>query len=148
MSVAYLTRSVAFSAAHRYHRPDWSDDENRRVFGQCSNPHGHGHNYVLEVTVCGTIDPVTGYSIDLGELDHLLRREVVAPLDHQHLNHAIPEFHAGGRIPTCENILAWLWPRIVEGLPAAARLVRLRLREEPALHVDYFGGGPAPRDEP
>jgi 6-pyruvoyltetrahydropterin/6-carboxytetrahydropterin synthase len=146
--VAYLTRTVAFSAAHRYYRPDWSDDENRRVFGPCSNPHGHGHNYVLEVTVQGSIDPVTGYSVDLGELDTLLRREVTAPLDHQHLNHAVPEFREGGRIPTCENILSWLWPRIAGGLPAAVRLIRLRLHEEPALRVDYYGGASAPGDAP
>jgi len=147
MSVAYLTRSVAFSAAHRYYRSDWSDDENRRVFGPCSNPHGHGHNYVLEVTLRGTIDAVTGYSTDLGMLDDILRRVVLVPLDHQHLNHAVAEFREGGRIPTCENILVWLWPRIAAGLPAPARLVRLRLHEEPALCVDYYGGGPASFDE-
>jgi 6-pyruvoyltetrahydropterin/6-carboxytetrahydropterin synthase len=147
MSVAYLTRSVTFSAAHRYYRPDWSDDENRRTFGACANPFGHGHNYVLEVTVRGTIDPDTGYAIDLGVLDDLLQREVLRPLDHQHLNHAVAEFREGARIPTCENIVAWLWPRIALGLPQGARLIRLRLHEEPSLQVDYYGGQPAPADE-
>lgn len=147
MPVAYLTRSIAFAAAHRYYRPDWSDAENRRVFGACSNPHGHGHNYLLEVTVRGSIDPATGYSIDLGALDTLLRNEVAVPLDHQHLNHAVAEFREGGRIPTCENILAWLWPRLAAGLPADARLVRLRLHEDPSFRVDYYGGGPARADD-
>src|SRR5690606_25113846 len=74
MRTAFLTRKVRFSAAHRYHRPEWSDDENRRVFGACNYPHGHGHNYLLEVTVRGEIDPETGISIDLSALDALLER--------------------------------------------------------------------------
>jgi 6-pyruvoyltetrahydropterin/6-carboxytetrahydropterin synthase len=142
MKTAYLTRQVRFSAAHRYHRPDWSDEENRRVFGACSNPHGHGHNYLLEVTVAGEIDPVTGYSIDRGLLDRLLDEVVVRPLDHQHLNHVVEEFRSGGAIPTCENILVQIWPRIQAGIPAPARLYRLRLYEDPTLYVDYFGGAP------
>jgi 6-pyruvoyltetrahydropterin/6-carboxytetrahydropterin synthase len=142
MSVAYLTRRVTFSAAHRYWREEWTDDRNREVFGPCANPHGHGHNYVLEATVEGPIDPETGFCVDLGRLDAILRTAVVDPLDHRHVNHAVPEFGAGGRVPTTENLVAWAWPRIVDGLPAGVRLHRLRLREDEALHVDYFGGGP------
>ena len=138
--VAYLTRKVRFAAAHRYHRPEWSDEENRRVFGPCSNPHGHGHNYELEVTVKGEIDPVTGFSVHLGALDELLEREVKRTLDHQNLNHAVPEFAPGGQIPTTENILAYLWPRLEAGMPPGARLHRLRLHEDPTFYVDYFGG--------
>jgi 6-pyruvoyltetrahydropterin/6-carboxytetrahydropterin synthase len=141
MKVARLTRSVRFSAAHRYHRPDWEDAENARVFGPCANPHGHGHNYLLHVTVQGGIDPVTGFCVDLAALDGLLRREVTGPLDHRHLNHAVAEFAPGGLIPTCENILALLWPKLDAGMPQGVRLLRLRLEEEPGLTVDYFGGG-------
>ncbi len=140
MNLAYLTRSVSFAAAHCYHRPEWSDAENRRVFGACNNPVGHGHNYVLEVTVRGTIAADTGFAVDLGALDAALQREVVARLDHQHLNYAVAEFGEGGAIPTCENIAAWLWPRIEQALPAGVRLHRLRLYEEPQLFVDYYGG--------
>lgn len=142
MSLAYLTRIVRFAAAHRYHRPEWSEEENRRVFGACAGLHGHGHTYVLEVMVGGRIDPVTGFSVDLDALDAVLQREVVEPLDHSHLNHAVAEFAEGGLVPTCENILALLWPRIAQALPDGARLERLRLHEDPTLFVDYFGGEP------
>jgi 6-pyruvoyltetrahydropterin/6-carboxytetrahydropterin synthase len=145
MATARLTRSVRFSAAHRYHRPDWSEAENRRRFGACANPHGHGHNYVLEVTLQGEIDADTGYCVDLGVLDELLRVHVVEPLDHQHLNHAIPDFAPGALVPTTENIARHLWPRIAAALPAGAELVRLRLHEDTDLFVDYYGGE-VPRD--
>jgi 6-pyruvoyltetrahydropterin/6-carboxytetrahydropterin synthase len=137
MPIAQLTRKVRFAAAHRYFRPEWSDAENRARFGACSNPHGHGHNYLLEVCVQGEIDPRTGFAVDLGELDELLQREVVGPLDHQHLNHVVEEFASGALIPTCENILVVLWPRIARGLPPHARLVRLRLHEDDTLYADY-----------
>ena len=141
MPLAYLTRKLPFTAAHRYYRPEWSEAENRRVFGACANPHGHGHNYVLEVTVTGEIDPQTGFSVDLAALDALLQREILDRLDHQHLNHAVPDFTEGGTVPTTENILVHCWPRIAAGLPQGARLMRLRLHEDPTFYVDYFGGG-------
>jgi 6-pyruvoyltetrahydropterin/6-carboxytetrahydropterin synthase len=144
MPRAQLTRTLRFSAAHRYWRPEWSEAENRRVFGACSNPHGHGHNYLLEVTVEGEIDPLTGFSVDLGALDALLQERVARPFDHQHINHAIADFAEGERIPTTENLLLWLWPRIAGGLPAESRLHRLRLHEEEGFFVDYFGGEPGP----
>jgi len=145
MKTAYLTRQVRFAAAHRYHRPDWSDEENRRVFGACNNPHGHGHTYLLEVMVEGEIDPETGFSVDLALLDRILEEEVVRRFDHQHINHAIEEFRYGGSIPTTENIVAYLWPRIAPRIPAPARLHRLRLYEDPTLYVDYYGGAPRVR---
>ncbi len=141
----YLTRVVRFSAAHRYHRPEWSDERNEAVFGACANPHGHGHNYVLEVMVAGTPDPLTGFGVDLGALDGVLEREVRVPLDHKHVNHAVAEFAAGGLIPTTENLVIWIWRRLVRSIPDA-RLVRLRLIEEPGLFVDYFGESPAAED--
>ncbi|MGH7576608.1 MAG: 6-carboxytetrahydropterin synthase [Longimicrobiales bacterium] len=139
MPTAELTRRIAFSAAHRYHRAEWSDERNHEVFGACSNPYGHGHNYVLDVTVRGAIDPVTGFSVDLRALDALLKDEVGARLGHQHLNHAVPEFADGGLVPTCENIAAYLWPRLEGGMPAGVELRRIRLHEEPGLYVDYYG---------
>ena len=138
MSRMQLTRRVRFSAAHRYHRPDWSEERNRQVFGPCANPHGHGHDYLLEVVVEGEVDPVTGFSVDLGMLDRVLGEEVVEPLDHQHLNHVVPEFAPGGQIPTTENILLLLWKRIQPRL-GGARLVRLRLHENPDFFVEYEG---------
>jgi 6-pyruvoyltetrahydropterin/6-carboxytetrahydropterin synthase len=140
MRLAFLTRIVTFAAAHRYFRPEWSGEQNRAVFGACANEHGHGHNYRLEVTVQAPVDGLTGFSADLAKLDGLLRSVVLEPLDHRHLNHAVPEF-AAGALPTCENILALLWPRIAGGLDGEARLYRLRLHEDDRLFVDYYGGG-------
>jgi 6-pyruvoyltetrahydropterin/6-carboxytetrahydropterin synthase len=140
MPSALLTRRVRFAAAHRYYRDDWTAERNREVFGACSNPHGHGHNYRLEVTIDAEIDAATGFSADLGRLDALLHEAVIEPLDHQHLNHVVPEF-AAGVIPTCENILIWLWPRIADRLVPRERLHRLRLYEDEDLCVDYFGAG-------
>ena len=138
MPTIFLTRAVRFSAAHRYYRPEWSEERNHETFGACANPHGHGHNYVLEVMVAGQPDPETGFSVDLAGLDELLRVEVRERLDHQHQNHALPPFREGGRIPTTENLLIYLWERVAPRLEGA-RLVRLRLREDVDLWADYFG---------
>ncbi len=131
-----LTRTVEFSASHFYRNPQWSEEENRRVFGKCANPHGHGHNYVLEVTVEGEPDPRTGMVLDLKELKDILQQEVVERMDHRFLNHEVPEL--AGKIPTTENIAATIWsllePRITQG-----RLQRVRLYETPDLFVDCYG---------
>lgn len=134
----YLTRTVRFSAAHRYFRPEWTEERNRKVFGACANPHGHGHNYLLEVMVGGWPDPETGFSVDLSELDELLRVEVRERLDHRHLNHDVAAFGDGGKIPTTENLLIYLWERLAPRV-SGARLVRLRLREDVDLFADYYG---------
>jgi 6-pyruvoyltetrahydropterin/6-carboxytetrahydropterin synthase len=136
----YLTRVVHFSAAHRYFRPEWSEERNRETFGACANPHGHGHNYSLEVMVAGTPDPETGFCVDLARLDALLEERVREALDHRHINHSIAEFSEGGLIPSTENLVIWIWDRIAGEIPEA-RLVRLRLREEAGLFVDFYGPG-------
>ncbi len=138
MPIVLLTRKIRFSAAHRYHRPEWSEERNREVFGACANPHGHGHNYLLEVTVDGEPDPETGFSVNLGMLDAVLRDEVGEGLDHQHLNHALPRFAPGGEIPTTENLLLYLWERLAPRLPAGT-LRRLRLSEDDTFYVEYGG---------
>ena len=134
----YLTRKIEFSAAHRYHNPDFSAEENRRIFGKCNYPNGHGHNYVLEVTVGGETDPATGMVLDLKELKELLEREVMDRMDHRSLNHEVAEL--AGRIPTCENIAAVIWellaPKIRRG-----QLARVRLWESPDLYVDCYEDG-------
>lgn len=138
MPTIYLTRAIRFSAAHRYFRPEWDEEHNRRVFGACANPHGHGHNYVLEVMVAGSPDPESGFSVDLAALDELLRVEVRERFDHRHINHDVPVFRPGGRIPTTENLLIYLWERLAPGVQGA-RLARLRLREDVDLFADYYG---------
>ena len=136
--MVYLTRKIEFSAAHRYHNPDFSAEENRRIFGKCNYPNGHGHNYVLEVTVGGETDPATGMVLDLQELKDLLDREVMDRMDHRSLNHEVAEL--AGRIPTCENVAAVIWellaPKIRRG-----KLARVRLWESPDLYVDCYGDG-------
>ena len=132
----YLTRKCEFSASHFYHNPQWSDEENRRAFGKCANLNGHGHNYTLEVTVKGEVDPVTGFVVDLKELKDILNREVVDAMDHRHLNKEVPEFAT--KIPTSENIAIAIWQRLERKLNVA-KLHRVRLYELPDRFVDYYG---------
>lgn len=139
MSRASLTRAVGFSAAHRYHRPDWTEEENRRVFGKCANAPGHGHNYRCEVTVEGTVDPGTGMVVDLGELDRVLEEQVSGPMDHAFLNE-LPEFREQGRIPTTEELARVIWERVGPRLPEGCELARVRVREDRDLWSDYEGG--------
>src|SRR5712672_2074653 len=96
-----LTRKVEFAASHLYHNPNLSAEENRRIFGKCNNPHGHGHNYTLEVTVAGKVDDRSGFVMDLKQLKEIMNREVIEGLDHRHLNYEVTEL--AGQIPTCEN---------------------------------------------
>lgn len=131
-----LTRKAEFSASHYYWIDSWTDDQNRRVFGKCSNRNGHGHNYTLEVTVKGEIDPDTGFVVDLKELKDVMEREVVSVYDHRHLNLEVPEFKTAQ--PTTENIAIAVWKRL-EGKIAGASLHRVRVYEMPDLFADYYG---------
>jgi 6-pyruvoyltetrahydropterin/6-carboxytetrahydropterin synthase len=133
-----ITRKVEFSASHVCRNPGLPDEENRRLYGPSANPHGHGHNYVVEVSVEGKPDPVTGMVLDLKELKDILNREVVEPYDHRFLNHEVPPFDRV--IPTLENIARNIWQRLegpVKG--RATRLQAVRVYETPDLFVDYFG---------
>lgn len=140
----YLTRRAEFSAAHYYHSPQLSPEENRRLFGKCNNPHGHGHNYTLEVTVCGEIDPRSGMVVDLKQLKEVMAREVLDVLDHRFLNEEVPAFRQ--QIPTTENMAIEIWRMIVPQL-TFCRLHRIRLYETPDLFVDYFGPEEQPESE-
>ncbi len=103
----FLTRKAEFSSAHYYWNDAWSPEENERVFGKCANRNGHGHNYTLEVTVAGEVDPTSGFVVDLKQLKDILEREVVSVYDHRHLNLEVPEFAKA--IPTTENIAIAIW---------------------------------------
>lgn len=131
-----VTRRLRFNAAHRVHNPALSDDENRRLFGKCNNPNWHGHNYVLEVSVAGEIDPLTGYVVDLGELARLVEREFIDAVDHRNLNLDVAFLR--DVIPTSENIVVQCW-RVLEPHVAPARLTRLRLWETENNYVEYEG---------
>ncbi len=132
----YLTRKAEFSSAHFYRNSAWTDEQNLAAFGKCANPNGHGHNYTLEVTVAGEVDPVTGFVVDLKLLKDILEREVVSVYDHRHLNHEVPEF--AQTIPTTENIAVAIWHRL-DGKVPHARLHRVRVYELDDLFADYYG---------
>lgn len=132
-----LERRFRFSASHLYRRPEWSEEENRRRFGKCANLPGHGHNYRLFVTVTGEVDPATGFLVDLGALDDLVRERVVEVLDHQHLNAALPEFAAGGAIPSSESLLVWVAGRLDGRFPEGVSLAKLRLEEDEDLAAEW-----------
>lgn len=134
--MVYLTRKAEFSASHYYHNPEFSAVENQRIFGKCNNPNGHGHNYVLEVTVKGEVDPQSGFVVDLKRLKETVNREVLEGLDHRFLNREVPEFL--DRIPTTENLAIVIWQRLAPKLELA-RLHRVRVYETPDLFVDYYG---------
>jgi 6-pyruvoyltetrahydropterin/6-carboxytetrahydropterin synthase len=134
-----ITRKVEFSASHVCRNPLLTDQQNRDLFGPAANPHGHGHNYMLEVTVEGDPDPVTGMVLDLKVLKDLLNREVIEPYDHRFLNREVPPFDRV--IPTAENIAVEIWNRLAPHLQGAhGKLHAVRLYETADLYVDYFGG--------
>jgi 6-pyruvoyltetrahydropterin/6-carboxytetrahydropterin synthase len=135
-----LTRKAEFAAAHYYWNDSWSPEENARVFGKCANRNGHGHNYTLEVTVAGEVDPVTGFVVDLKQLKDVMNAEVVDVYDHRHLNLEVPEFEH--RIPTAENIAISIWERLEPPLQRElprAHLYRVRVYEMADLFADYYG---------
>lgn len=138
--MVHATRRFEFSAAHRYWRDDWSPEENQRAFGNCTSPYGHGHNYVLDVTITGELDERTGMVMNMSELKGVVG-EVLEEFDHKHLNEDTPYFKA--QLPTTENIVRVLWRLIAPRLPAAARLTHLRLYETSDLWADYDGSDEA-----
>ncbi|HMS55201.1 MAG TPA: 6-carboxytetrahydropterin synthase [Fimbriimonadaceae bacterium] len=118
-----LTRTYEFAASHRLHAPNLSQHENDELYGKCNNPAGHGHNYVLEVTVSGTPDPKSGMLCDLGQLDSVVHSEVVDRYDHKNLNEDIPEFR--DRVTTSEIVVQEIWSRLDGKVPAKLHRVRL-----------------------
>jgi 6-pyruvoyltetrahydropterin/6-carboxytetrahydropterin synthase len=137
MNLVRATRLVHFSAAHRLHREDWSEERNREVFGDCANPNWHGHNYELEITVDGSVDPETGFLMDLKDLKELVERRVLVDVDHKNLNTEVPWL---ARInPSTENVAVAIWGRLADELPAGVTLAKVLLRETPRNWVEYTG---------
>lgn len=131
-----VTRVVEFSAAHRLYREDYSETENREAFGACANPFGHGHNYLLECTFGGPLDPETGMVVHFNRLKGLLHELVEAPLDHRHLNLDVPFLK--GILPTSENLVAVLWRRLDDATKDQPwRLKKLRLSSTDRNWVEY-----------
>jgi 6-pyruvoyltetrahydropterin/6-carboxytetrahydropterin synthase len=132
-----VTRRLHFSAAHRVHNPALSDEENRRIYGKCNNPNWHGHNYILDVSVTGGVDPRTGYVIDLGHVKEIATAAVIEKMDHRNLNLEVDFLR--GVIPTTENLVVAIW-RTLEPALRPAKLSRLVLWETVNNYVEYDGG--------
>jgi len=132
----YVTRREVFSASHRLFNPALSDEENEQLFDKCNNYHGHGHNYVLEVVVCGEVNPKTGYVIDLKKLRDIIRENVIKEVDHKHLNYDVKFLE--GIIPTAENIAVAIWERLEDKIHEG-KLHSVKLYETENNYVEYKG---------
>ena len=127
-----VTRRYKFAASHRLHSNQFSGDENRDLYGKCNNPYGHGHDYVVEVSVAGPLDPISGQVVNLQTLDRLVANQVIQDFDHKYLNADVQEF--GGLVPTSENIIRVIEQRLQAGWKTEfpgewPRLEKIRLEE-------------------
>jgi 6-pyruvoyltetrahydropterin/6-carboxytetrahydropterin synthase len=136
---AELTRRVRFAAAHRYRRPEWDEAKNTAVFGLCARPSYHGHSYVCDVTVGGDINPVTGFVVDLAQLDTILKREVVERFDHRNINLEVADFADGALVPTGENLARFIFDRVQQAMNGDARVVEVRVAEDDSLSASFRG---------
>lgn len=138
MSTAFITRKERFNAAHRLFRPDYSDEQNLKVFGKCSNPNWHGHNYTLHVTVQGEVSRETGFVVNLKELSRIINEKVILPLDHRNINLEVPFMK--GKLASTENLAISIWQEL-EGEIAelGAALHCIRVEETENNMAEYFG---------
>jgi len=137
MPVVRVTRRAHFCSAHRLFREDWTDERNREVFGDCSNPHWHGHNYILEVTVEGPVDPETGFVMDLKAIKAAMNDRIVRDVDHRNLNVEVPWMQ--GVMPSTENFAVAIWDRLASAMPEGVHLQRVFVRETENNSVEYTG---------
>ncbi|MBS4033769.1 MAG: 6-carboxytetrahydropterin synthase [Ignavibacterium sp.] len=134
--MVYITRRETFAAAHRLFKPGLSDEENFKMFGKCSNPQWHGHNYTLEVVVSGNIDPETGFVMDLKELKKIIHKYVIDKVDHKNLN--LDTDFMQGIIPTSENICIAIWNQLQDKI-TAGKLYTVKLYETENNYFEYRG---------
>lgn len=134
--MVYVTRREVFSASHRLHNPELSDEENKEIFGKCNNLNGHGHNYTLEVVVAGEINPKTGYVIDLKELKTIIIENVIEKVDHKNLNLDVDFLK--NKIPSAENIAVGIWGQLVSKI-ANGKLYSIKLYETENNYIEYRG---------
>merc|ERR1719357_1106293 len=134
--VGYITRIQSFSACHRLHSVHLSDEENRRVFGKCNNPNGHGHNYKVEVTVRGEIDRHTGMVMNLTDLKRCIQEVIMIPLDHKNLDKDVPYF--ASVVSTTENVAVYIWDNLVKVIPPGL-LYEIKIHETDKNVVVYRG---------
>ena len=137
MTELSLLRTVRFKASHRYGVKEWTEEENRAVFGDNVDP--HSHDWSMEVTVTGPVHDDTGFVVDLTALDLALREEVLDRLEGADINQAVPEVRDGTLQPSTENLARWFFERLSPRIPGPARLARVRLFEGPDLGAEYTG---------
>ena len=132
-----MTRHVEFCAAHRYFRKEWDEETNHTHFGKCSNLNGHGHNYMVSLSVTGPIDPITGMIVNISCLKKILHEKVFLPLDHSRLDLDIPYFNT--RIPTCETLAQYIWQSLKSSdLPKHINMVKLKIHESRSLYAEII----------
>ncbi|XP_030629797.1 6-pyruvoyl tetrahydrobiopterin synthase [Chanos chanos] len=134
--ICYITRVESFSACHRLHSKSLSDEENKKIFGKCNNPHGHGHNYKVEVTVRGKIDRQTGMVMNLTDLKQYIEQAIMKPLDHKNLDKDVPYF--ANVVSTTENVAVYIWDSLVHLLPPNM-LYEIKVHETDKNIVVYRG---------
>jgi 6-pyruvoyltetrahydropterin/6-carboxytetrahydropterin synthase len=134
----YVTKRLTFAASHRLHNPDWDEEKNTRIFDKCNNKNGHGHNYVMEITIAGLPDTETGYVIDLKELKRIIKRELIDIVDHKHFN--IDVDFMIGIIPSVENLAVKFWQQLEDKFGDGLKLHKIKLWETENNSVEYFGG--------
>jgi 6-pyruvoyltetrahydropterin/6-carboxytetrahydropterin synthase len=132
----YVSRREVFSASHRLHNQNLSDEENQNIFGKCNNLNGHGHNYILEIIICGEVDEKTGYLIDLKLLKTILIENIIKKVDHKHLNYDVDFLQ--GIIPTTENLAIAFWNQLQGKIPSG-KLYAIRLHETENNYIEYKG---------
>ncbi len=137
--MVYISRRAEFCASHRLHNPTLSDEENCAIYGLCNNPHGHGHNYKVEVTVCGDVDEKTGMVMDLKVLKELMEEVIISKVDHRHFNLDVD--YMDGVIPTAENIAVAFWEMMEQRIEGTAKLYEIRVWENDNNVVFYRGEG-------
>ncbi|MGH9447161.1 MAG: 6-carboxytetrahydropterin synthase [Terriglobia bacterium] len=138
--MVHLTRRYRFAAAHRLHSGSLTAEENARIYGKCNNPYGHGHNYILDVTVAGPVNPATGMVCDITILDSAVQKEILEPLDRAHLNWDVERFQ--NQAPTTENLCIEIYRILLERLASElseASLKKVRLEETSSNFFDYEG---------
>ena len=134
----YITRKESFSAAHKLSRPDWSDEKNNEVFGKCSNPNWHGHNYTLWVTVKGEVNPETGFVVNLSEVSDIIKKHILEKVDHKNLNSDVDFMK--GKLSSTETLAIECWNQIVTPINSlGCKLHSVKIQETDKNFVEYFG---------
>lgn len=131
----FISKQYKFCAAHKYWNNEWSEEENKDIFGK--DIYIHGHNYLLDITVSGPINEASGFIINLKQLNELVEKEVINILDHSQIEKDISWFH--NRQPSTENMVIFIWSQIADEIPKPAKLHSIKLRETPTIYTEYFG---------